>query len=143
MKLLNFVFFIFCVFLISNKTFGSSIVSNEEKIWMIGCDGKVYVRSNDSQFKALATKLPNNVAAKDLMFRKVLISGLPGGVGSGAAKYDEALYIVGTDGNLYVNSPNDKGFELSSTQLPNGARCESNRTTATTTPAAKTTPAVR
>ncbi len=83
---------------------------------MIGCDGKVYERSNDTQFKAITTKLPNGVSAKDLMFRKVLIGGFPGGVGSGAAKYDEALYIVGTDGNLYVNSPSGNGFDLSKTQ---------------------------
>lgn len=62
---------------------------------MIGCDGKVYERSNDTKFKAILTKLPNGVSAKDLMFRKVLIGGYPGGTGSVAAKYDEALYIVG------------------------------------------------
>ncbi len=91
---------------------------------MIGCDGKVYERSNDTEFKLMTTKLPKGVTPKDLMFRKVLVSGFPGGVGSVAAKYDEALYIVGSDGSLYVNSPRGNGFELSKPQLPSGIKCE-------------------
>lgn len=127
MKILNLILIVSTSLSICKSAFGSSIVSNEEKIWMIGCDNKVYERSNDTDFKPMVTKLPVGVVAKDLMFRKVLVSGFPGGVGSGAAKYDEALYIVGSDGSLYVNAPNGSGFELSKTQLPSAAKCEAGK----------------
>ena len=141
MKILKLILIVSAGFSICKNAFGSSIVSNEEKIWMIGCDNKVYERSNDTDFKPMATKLPSGVLAKDLMFRKVLVGGFPGGVGSGAAKYDEALYIVGSDGNLYVNAPNGNGFELSKTQLPSAAKCEAGKSATSVIP--KPAPAVR
>ncbi len=56
MNMLSLAFIILGLSLVYQNSFGSSMAANEEKIWMIGCDGKVYERSNDSEFKNMTTK---------------------------------------------------------------------------------------
>lgn len=90
-------------------------------MWFVGCDGTIYERSDDTPFKALDIELPKGITAKDLLYRKVLVSGVPGGVGSAQPRYDELLYVVATDGRLFVAGTKEKQFELSRTQLPPAA----------------------
>jgi len=87
-------------------------------MWYVGCDGKVYERGNESHFKQLSTELPKGVEAQDLLYRELLVSGVPGGVGSAAPKYDKVLYVVSKDGRLFAAGIGDKEFKLSRTQLP-------------------------
>lgn len=114
-------------------------MASEDKMWFVGCDGTIYERSEKTQFKAIDIELPKGVAAKDLLYRKVLVSGIPGGVGSAQARYDELLYVVSTDGRLFVAGTEEKKFELSRTQLPPGA----NRTCTDATAAGPAKPTVR
>jgi hypothetical protein len=97
---------------------GSSLIASEDKMWFVGCDGVVYERTEKTPFKALDIELPKGVAAKDLLYRKVLVSGTPGGVGSLQPQYVELLYVVSTDGRLFVADTGEKKFELSKNQLP-------------------------
>lgn len=90
--------------LYSANSNASLLAASDNQIFMVGCDGKIYSRTNEGQFAKMGGALPEGVKAKDILFRNV--------------KNEQILYIMGDDGKLYYKDAIGDGIKLSGTQQP-------------------------
>jgi hypothetical protein len=116
MKIMLLVLSIWLSSVSNASTFAIANFSSGKLMILIGQDGKLYSRSpGNAGWTQFVVQLPGGVKAKDIISDVASTDAL-------LQQNPAAIYVIGSDGQLYRFTDGSDGFAMRTLELPNGVK---------------------